>query len=53
MTIFVTDLLFEKPLANDRGVITFNAEYKQYFANFNQNSLTAHQQCGYRLLLHV
>ena len=35
-TAFVTDLLFEKPLANDMGVITINAEYKQYFANYNK-----------------
>ena len=37
MTIFVSDLLFEKPLANNGGVITVNAEVKQYFANYNQN----------------
>ena len=37
MTIFVADLLFEKPLANNGGVITVNAEVKQYFANYNQN----------------
>lgn len=35
-TAFITDLLFEKPLANDMGVITVNAEYKQYFANYNK-----------------
>ena len=37
LTIFVADLLFEKPLANNGGVITVNAEVKQYFANYNQN----------------
>lgn len=35
LTIFVADLLFEKPLANNGGVITVNAEAKQYFANYN------------------
>ncbi len=35
-TAFITDLLFEKPLANDGGVITVNAEFKQYFANYNK-----------------
>lgn len=35
-TAFIGDLLFEKPLANDGGVITINAEYKQYFANYNK-----------------
>lgn len=35
-TAFIADLLFEKPLANDGGVITVNAEYKQYFANYNK-----------------
>jgi len=34
-TAFISDLLFEKPLANDMGVITVNAEYKQYFADYN------------------
>ncbi len=36
LTIFTSDVLFEKPLANDMGVITVNAEYKQYFANYNK-----------------
>ncbi len=35
-TAFTSDLLFEKPLANDMGVITVNAEFKQYFANYNK-----------------
>lgn len=35
-TAFIADLLFEKPLANDMGVITVNAEYKEYFANYNK-----------------
>ena len=36
-TSLATDLLFEKPLGNnmDMGVITFNAEYKRYWANYN------------------
>jgi len=37
LTVFVSDLLFEKPLANNGGVITITGEYKQYFANYNQN----------------
>jgi hypothetical protein len=37
LTIFVADLLFEKPIENNGGVITVNAEVKQYFANYNQN----------------
>jgi hypothetical protein len=36
-TLFIGDFLFEKPLANNGGVITLTAEYKQYFANYNQN----------------
>lgn len=35
-TAFISDLLFEKVLPNDGGVITVNAEYKQYFANYNK-----------------
>jgi hypothetical protein len=37
LTTFVTDLLFEKPLGNggENGVITVNAEFKQFFANYN------------------
>ena len=37
-TSFITDLLFEKPLANDMGVITFNAEYKRYWADYSPNA---------------
>jgi hypothetical protein len=37
LTVFVSDLLFEKPLANDGGVITITGEFKQYFANYNQD----------------
>lgn len=36
MTAFISDLLFEKVLPND-GVLTINAEYKQYFANYNKS----------------
>jgi hypothetical protein len=36
-TAVITDLLFEKPLANDGGVVTVNLEYKQYFANYNKS----------------
>jgi len=36
-TFFISDLLFEKPLANNGGVITITGEYKQYFANYNQD----------------
>jgi hypothetical protein len=35
-TAFISDLLFEKVLPNDGGVLTINAEYKQYFANYNK-----------------
>lgn len=38
LTVFVSDLLFEKPLANNGGVITVNAEVKQYFANYNNTN---------------
>lgn len=34
-TAFIADLLFEKVLPND-GVLTINAEYKEYFANYNK-----------------
>lgn len=34
-TGLVTDLLFEKPLDNNMGVITFNGEYKRFWANYN------------------
>jgi len=34
-TGLVTDLLFEKPLDNNMGVITFNAEYKRFWAEYN------------------
>jgi hypothetical protein len=37
LTVFVSDLLFEKPLANDGGVLTVTGEFKQHFANYNQN----------------
>jgi len=38
MTVFVSDLLFEKPLANDGGVLTITGEFKQYFANYNEGT---------------
>jgi len=34
-TGLVTDLLFEKPLDNNMGVITFNAEYKRFWADYS------------------
>ena len=34
-TGLVADLLFEKPLDNNMGVITFNAEYKRFWADYN------------------
>jgi hypothetical protein len=42
LTYFVTDLLFEKPLgkSGENGVITVNAEYQQFFANYNNSSTT-------------
>jgi hypothetical protein len=60
-TAFISDLLFEKPLANDMGVITVNAEYKQYFADYNPLAFTdgsgnfgmfnGHSYTGYVLYL--
>jgi hypothetical protein len=60
-TAFISDLLFEKPLANDMGVITVNAEYKQYFADYNPLAFTdssgnfgmfnGHSYTGYALYL--
>ena len=41
LTVFVSDLLFEKPLANDGGVLTITGEFKQYFANYNQTVAVA------------
>ncbi len=35
-TGIVTDLLFEKPLDNNMGVITFNAEYKRFWADYDK-----------------
>ena len=34
-TGLVADLLFEKPLDNNMGVITVNAEYKRFWAEYN------------------
>ncbi len=39
-TGLVTDLLFEKPLDNNMGVITFNAEYKRFWADYGKISAT-------------
>jgi hypothetical protein len=60
-TAFITDLLAEKPLPNDMGVITVNAEYKQYFADYNPLAFTdgsgnfgmfnGHSYTGYALYL--
>lgn len=42
-TSFAADLLFEKPFGNnmDKGVITFNAEYKRYWADYNVAAFAA------------
>jgi hypothetical protein len=42
LTYLESDLLFEKPLGNsgDKGVITVNAEYQQFFANYNNSATT-------------
>jgi len=40
MTALFSDVLFEKPLANDGGVITFNGEFKAFFANYNPLAFT-------------
>ena len=48
-TGLVADLLFEKPLDNNMGVITFNAEYKRFWANYaNAAYLTADCFCMFR-----
>jgi hypothetical protein len=44
-TGLVTDLLFEKPLDNNMGVITFNAEYKRFWANYNGAAVAASPDC--------
>ena len=42
LTYLTSDLLFEKPLGSsgDKGVITVNAEWQQFFANYNNSSTT-------------
>ena len=42
-TSLAADLLFEKPFGNnmDKGVITFNAEYKRYWAGYNDAAFAA------------
>lgn len=42
LTYIVADLLFEKPLGNDgdKGVITVNAEFQQFFAHYNNSATT-------------
>jgi len=42
LTYLESDLLFEKPLGNggDQGVITVNAEFQQFFANYNNSATT-------------
>lgn len=42
LTYIASDLLFEKPLGNsgDKGVITINAEFQQFFANYNNSATT-------------
>jgi hypothetical protein len=42
LTYLTSDLLFEKPLGNsgDKGVITVNAEWQQFFANYNNSATT-------------
>ena len=42
LTYIVSDLLFEKPLGNDgdKGVITVNAEFQQFFAHYNNSATT-------------
>ncbi len=44
-TGLVTDLLFEKPLDNNMGVITFNAEYKRFWANYNGATAAVAPDC--------
>jgi hypothetical protein len=60
-TALITDLLFEKPLKGDMGVITANAEYKRYIADysplaFSDNSgnfgmFRGHSYTGYALYM--
>lgn len=41
MTIFTSDLLFEKLLPNDMGVLTINAEFKRYFADYDVRAFSS------------
>ena len=48
-TGLVADLLFEKPLDNNMGVLTFNAEYKRFWAEYaNSASTDANCMCVFR-----
>ena len=40
-TGLVTDLLFEKVLDNNMGVLTFNGEYKRFWAEYNSTAAAA------------
>jgi hypothetical protein len=40
MTIFTSDLLLEKLLPGDRGVLTVNAEFKRYWADYSTLAFT-------------
>ena len=40
LTIFTSDLLFEKLLPNDMGVLTINAEFKQHYAAYSSLAFT-------------
>ena len=44
-TGLVADILFEKPLDNNMGVITFNGEYKRFWANYNGTTCAAAVDC--------
>jgi hypothetical protein len=41
----VADVLFEKPLDNNMGVLTFNGEYKRFWANYNGALAAAAPDC--------
>ncbi len=41
MTIFTSDFLLEKLLPNDMGVVTVNAEFKRYFADYDTRAFSS------------
>lgn len=46
MTIFTSDFLLEKLLPNDTGVLTINAEFKRYFADYDVRAFSVASSPG-------